>query len=282
MSRGTYRSRRAFTLVELLVVIGIIALLVSILLPAVGAAREQSSATKCMSNMRQLGTAAAMYTVETKGFLVPADVQNPSAPSPTDWSDTWATILVAYKLLPYPPDADPLVPASFDSVFRCPSGVSDVGVISQGATTPASPPATRKDRTGAMPFLHRSIGLVPGLNLWCGYGINGTSNPAVPFRRAGGGAGKHRKDNEIRYPTDVVFLFDGLLGLNHQSANANRLNARHARERATNLLFCDGHVESWNTRDLPGGDGNANPAATTFALASLKAFPSPRWRLDQQ
>jgi prepilin-type N-terminal cleavage/methylation domain-containing protein/prepilin-type processing-associated H-X9-DG protein len=141
--KGTSR-KTGFTLVELLVVIGIIALLISILLPSLNKARETANRVKCQSNLSQMGKALLLYSNENKGAF-PRTKAGPGPTMTLDFTNGGAG------------DTDPFVsaavvnnsiPASMfllirtqdmtTEVFTCPSGTAEKDLMNNLAATSRS------------------------------------------------------------------------------------------------------------------------------------------------
>ena len=234
-SHGTRRRRDArFSLIELLVVVGIIALLVSLLLPALRLARERANALCCLSNLKQLGQGWLCYVDDASDYLPPCDTTY--LPEWGPWSDAaggMATSRVWSQFLqPYINENE-----GFSTNFTQGQAKFKLNGLLMCPTFAAV--FQKTGNTGAM---------TP-------YGMNFYGAGTLPNSK------RYRKLTNVVNPSGSIVLLDSIrsgttdLGRFEVQYNATTVHFRHNGGKMANGIFADGHAYSGNrvqTFDLEG------------------------------
>jgi prepilin-type processing-associated H-X9-DG protein len=247
------RSRhRAFTLTELLVIMGIIGVLVSILMPAISKARDQSVSTKCLSNVRQIASGLNVYANRHRGQYPPALYLGAD---PTQPFYNYVGLLVEFDCgsAPAQPDATSAFSAG-ESVFRCPAGEDAAG--SHGNPTDAGPAG----------FWRVTSPKGNTYDTWYGVNASGSDNNGpFPMKRipVPSTGRKLTSIDQIKSAADTVLVYDGY------EIHDGRINlsARHAGQTAINIGFVDGHGEKFEITSWP------------TSYSSLMAMRYPKWHI---
>ena len=235
---------RGFTLVKLLVVIGIIALLISILLPSLNKARQSAAAVQCQSNMRQMFQAQVMYALDNKWYA-PAGQGRPTINDPVGTAeDWWYQALAKYIGRKDDPNATltavELADRARKGVFRCPSiPVDDLDVKSYAANTFAM---TAQPTFGGLTPVAQSAKIGPAVNqlYWC---AKPTSKPRRELANGNG-----LRQNQVLFITEIG-LASSVTTSNYFITNKSQFDGTAAtvlpafrHKGKNNVLFLDGSI----------------------------------------
>jgi prepilin-type N-terminal cleavage/methylation domain-containing protein len=248
------KRKSAFTLVELLVVIGIIALLISILLPALGKARYQANITACLSNLHQIGLASIMYASDNHQYLPPRFRGGESSPAN---SGVPGVPLTSGNL-------DYFYYVTHDNVANASDGGANIGcLMAQGYL--GGKKFDWMNASGSISDLNWfKVRFDPGeypTDFAFHYGTQYLYNPWVATDAPGGTGNMW-----VRYPRlDMYDQYKGL-AMDMIYEQASTAHQRGGKVAVFNVLFKDGHVVSahdtlvWAAL-LPGGRGGASSIA---------------------